>query len=104
MNPEALLRRARRAVSVRRVFSEPVESDGVVLVPVASVRGGGGGGSDERGNGGGGFGIVARPVGAYVIRDGDVRWRPAVDINRAVLGVQLLLGFVTFVAWRTLRR
>jgi uncharacterized spore protein YtfJ len=104
VNPEALLRRARGAISVRRVFGEPVEHNGVVLVPAASVRGGGGGGSDERDNGGGGFGIVARPVGAYVIRDGDVRWRPAVDVNRAVLGAQLLLGLVALVAWRTRRR
>ena len=30
---------------------------------------------------GGGFGVVARPAGAYVIKDGRVRWRPAVDVN-----------------------
>jgi hypothetical protein len=26
----------------------------------------------------------ARPAGAYVIKDGRVRWRPAVDVNRLV--------------------
>lgn len=26
--------------------------------------------------------VSARPAGAYVIKDGRVRWRPAVDVNR----------------------
>jgi len=30
------------------------------------------------------------PSGVYVIRDGDARWRPAVDVNRIVLGGQLV--------------
>jgi hypothetical protein len=47
---------------------------------------GGGGGADEHGQHGegGGFGLVARPVGAYVIKDGEVSWRPAFDLNRAI--------------------
>jgi hypothetical protein len=48
-------------------------------------RGGGGGHDDRRQEGeGGGFGVAARPAGAYVIKDGTVRWRPAVDANRLV--------------------
>jgi hypothetical protein len=45
---------------------------------------GGGGGHDERGQEGegGGFGVRARPAGAYVIKNGRVWWRPAVDVNR----------------------
>ena len=45
---------------------------------------GGGGGRDERGQEGEGcgFGVRARPAGAYVIKDGRVWWRPAVDVNR----------------------
>jgi uncharacterized spore protein YtfJ len=76
---------ARDAMTVKRVYGDPVQSDGVTLVPAAAVRGGAGGGGDNEGNGGGGFGIVARPVGAYVIRDGSVSWRPAVDLNRVLL-------------------
>jgi uncharacterized spore protein YtfJ len=86
---------ARDAMTVKRVYGDPVESDGVTLVPAAAVRGGAGGGGDNEGNGGGGFGIVARPVGAYVIRDGSVSWRPAVDLNRVLLlaaAVVLLLA------------
>jgi hypothetical protein len=26
--------------------------------------------------------VIARPAGAYVIKDGRVWWRPAVDVNR----------------------
>ena len=31
--------------TVRRVFGEPVENGGIVVIPVAKVAGGGGGGS-----------------------------------------------------------
>ena len=41
--PEVLGRPAEIA-QVRRVFGEPIERDGVTLVPTASVRGGAGGG------------------------------------------------------------
>jgi uncharacterized spore protein YtfJ len=40
MNVDELLAGARDAISVRRVFGEPIEHDGVVLVPVARVGGG----------------------------------------------------------------
>jgi uncharacterized spore protein YtfJ len=92
---DEMWRGARDAMTVKRVYGDPVQSDGVTLVPAAAVRGGAGGGGDNEGNGGGGFGIVARPVGAYVIRDGSVSWRPAVDLNRVLLlaaAVVLLLA------------
>jgi hypothetical protein len=28
---------------------------------------------------GGGFGMTARPVGAFIIRDGELTWRPRLD-------------------------
>jgi uncharacterized spore protein YtfJ len=84
MNVDELLAGARDAISVRRVFGEPIEHDGVLLVPVARVGGGGGGGGDDDNNGGGGFGLGARPVGAYVIQNGKVTWRPAIDPVRIV--------------------
>ena len=76
--------------TVKRVFGEPYERDGVTIIPVASVGFGGGGGEgqgpDGKGEGhGGGFGVSARPAGAYVIKGGGVAWRPAVDVNRAIL-------------------
>ena len=91
MNPEELLKGARDSISVRRVFGDPIEHDGVVVVPVATVAGGGGGGGDSEDNGGGGFGLGARPVGVYVIKDGEVSWRPAIDPLRVALLALLVL-------------
>ncbi len=97
MNVEELLTGARDAISVRRVFGEPIEHDGLVLVPAASVGGGGGGGGDSENNGGGGFGLRARPVGAYVIKDGEVTWKPAVDPVWIAIGLAIAaLAFRAF--------
>ena len=64
-----------------------------------SGGGGGGGGHDKDGQEGqgGGFGVQARPAGAYVIKDGNVRWMPAVDVNRviAALGVVIVMFLMT---------
>jgi uncharacterized spore protein YtfJ len=76
------------ALTVRRVFGEPFERNGVTVIPAAVVRGGVGGGSGTDGNGqrgeGGGMGLVARPAGAYVVRNGAVTWQPAFDLNRTI--------------------
>ncbi len=86
---------ARDAITVKRVYAEPYEKDGVTVIAAAAVGGGGGGGTgrDEKGqeNEGGGFGVRGRPVGAYVIKDGKVDWRPAVDPNRIITMVGLVL-------------
>ena len=81
-----------------KVFGTPVTQDGTVLLPVAKIGtgGGGGGGTAPAENGqpnsgtGGGFGMTAKPLGVYVLRDGQVKWLPAVDVNRIVLGGQLV--------------
>jgi uncharacterized spore protein YtfJ len=86
MKVAELVTTVREAITVSRVFAEPYEADGVTVIAAATVAGGGGGGGghDDRGQEGegGGFGVSARPAGAYVIKDGRVRWRPAVDVNR----------------------
>jgi len=83
---DQLMTTARDAITVKRVFAEPYEKEGVTVITAASLAGGGGGGGghDDRGQEGegGGFGLTARPAGAYVIKDGKVAWRPAVDVNR----------------------
>jgi uncharacterized spore protein YtfJ len=88
MNVHDLVTTTRDALTAHRVFGEPVERDGVTVIPAAVLRGGvgGGGGQDEQGQRGegGGFGLIARPAGAYVIKDGTVRWRPAFDLNRTL--------------------
>ena len=72
-------------------------------LPAAKVRGGGGGGGDTEGNGGAGFGITAKPAGVFVIRDGDAEWKPALDLNRVILGGQLV-AIVAFLALRAIFR
>ena len=80
-------------LTVKRMFGEPYERNGVKVIPVARVQGGAGGGGGEghggQGKGSGsGFGMSARPVGVFLIRGSDMTWRPAVDVNRIVLGGQ----------------
>lgn len=86
----------RDLLTVKHVFGEAYERDGVTVIPAAEVRGGGGGGgTDPQGKGQGsgtgmGFGIKVRPAGAFVIKNGDVSWMPAVDVTRIALGGQLV--------------
>jgi uncharacterized spore protein YtfJ len=96
--------RARDALTVKRVFGEPYEKDGLTIIPAARVQGaaGAGSGEDPQGQGkgsGGGFGMTARPVGAFIVREGELSWRPAVDVTRIVLGGQV----VAVVALLTIR-
>jgi len=51
-----------------------------------------------------GFGLGARPVGVFVVRDGDVSWQPAVDVMRIVLGGQVLALAGILVIGHFLRR
>ena len=100
MNINDLMKRAGENLSVSRAFGAAYEKDGVYLIPVALVAGGGGGGgspvagarsepdgeSDQSSDAGGaGFGGAVLPVGAYVIKDGEVRWVPAVNVTLIVL-------------------
>jgi uncharacterized spore protein YtfJ len=79
---DELLAGARDAITVKRVFGDQIERNGVTVIPAARVFGGGGGGGDAQNNGGGGFGLAAKPIGVYVIHGEDVRWQPAVDPAR----------------------
>jgi uncharacterized spore protein YtfJ len=132
MQVEDILDQAREALTVRRVFGEPIERDGVTIIPVANVMGGGGGGWGEgpwpppgateatattnplgaeaaataddprigsSGSGSGvGFGVRATPAGAYVIKDGAVRWEPAMDLTRvAIMGQVVVIVFLLVV-------
>ena len=108
MSLSQLLDTARDSLTVRRVFGDPYERDGATVIPAARVRGagGGGGGKDERGQegDGGGFVLTARPVGAYVVKDGAVTWQPAVDVERVVTVAVLGWAAVAWVVSRAVRR
>ena len=81
-----------------KVFGAPIERDGMTVVPVAKVKGGGGGGGATQGahagesGGGAGVGIMAKPLGVFVIREGKVTWQPALDLNKVILGGQVVLA------------
>ena len=64
------------------------------MIPAARIGGGAGGGGEgpeDQGRGeGSGFGLSAKPAGAYVIKGDSVRWQPAVDVNRIILGAQIV--------------
>jgi uncharacterized spore protein YtfJ len=104
MNVDEFLSGAREAMSARRVYSEPIEQEGVLVIPAAAVMGGGGGGGDNEDNGGGGFGVRVRPVGAYVVKDGEVSWKPALDVARLTLGWQIVAGIAALALWSFARR
>jgi uncharacterized spore protein YtfJ len=106
------------AANVKRVFGQPIEREGMTVIPVASVRGGFGGGeagamaprpakggeaeAKPAGWGGGGA-WSATPVGVYVIKDGELGWQPAVDNNRAIL-IGCLTGIVALLVLRSIAR
>ena len=95
---------ARDAVNVSRVYGEPYERNGVTVIPAAAVMGGGGGGGGDQPDGstgsGLGFGLGGRPVGAYVIRGDEVKWEPAIDVSRLLLGGLAIAGLVLLRAAR----
>jgi hypothetical protein len=73
-----------------QVFSEPRDHDGVTVITVeaaAAPLASPGRWVSRRAGG-------ARPVGAYAIVDGRVRWHPAVDVTRVVTTAELVAGAV----------
>ncbi|MEV0728394.1 MULTISPECIES: sporulation protein [Polymorphospora] len=111
-----LVKRAVGETTAGTVFGEPVTRGDVTVIPVARVKGHGGGGGGggnadpaaagqaKQGNGsgggpaahaGGGSGagmrLSARPIGVFVLRDGRVRWHPALDLNKVILGGQIVM-------------
>lgn len=142
-DPGVLTKAAEDTFTVRRVFGEAYERDGVSVIPVARVAGmigtGSGGGmgkglgmamakkrgqwqpvddepasSPDTGNtegegygGGGGYGAYVKPIGVYVVSGTKVRWEPVLDMNRVVLGGQILGAWALglgLVAWALRRR
>ena len=89
VNPQQVLAGAQDALTARRVFGDPIQADGTTIIPVAVLRGGGGGGG-RHDIGGVGFGVMALLAGVFAVRDSDITWRPALDVNRIILGGQLV--------------
>ena len=130
MDVQEVLNHARDAMTVKRVFGEPYEKDGVTVIPVANVMGGAGAGggpgagaspastAEEAVGGAGGeaapdsgygmgYGLRATPAGVYVIKGGEVEWKPALDMNSLTLqraGVVIVALLVLRSIIRTLAR
>ena len=102
------------ASTVKRVFGDPIERDGALVIPVASLVGGFGGGqgptagpkadaAENQVSWGGGGGWSASPAGVYVVKDGTTSWYPAVNANRTIL-FGMLTGMVALLVFRSIVR
>lgn len=65
------------------VYGEPyTTADGTLVITVAKVRNRGRGPEGEP------LETIARPLGVFVVKDGDAQWRPAFNADRAsTLGI-----------------
>lgn len=90
MDTRQTLSGVQTALATHRVFGAPIHANGSTIIPAASIRGGGAGGGRDAEGAGAGFGLKARPVGVYVLHEGKVSWRPAVDITRVIARGQLV--------------
>lgn len=90
----AVAERIGLAAGVAAVFGEPVQRDGVTVIPVARAAwgagGGGGGKGEDEGHGAGG-GAIATPHGFIEIGGGKARYRRVPRPMRLVL---FMLGTV----------
>ena len=111
---ETLANRVGIRAGAHAAFGEPVECDGVTIVPVAKVRFGFGGGSGrgieegaesgEIGEGsGGGGGAFTSPLGFIEIKDGRTEFKRTHDPVSAV-PVILASGFTAWLVLRGLKR
>lgn len=79
---ERLAATIQTSANARQIFGDPVEKDGVTIIPVARVAwsfggGGVGQGPGERGGGGGGAHVTS--IGYIEVRDGASEFKPIHD-------------------------
>jgi uncharacterized spore protein YtfJ len=98
--------------SVSAVFGDPVDREGITIIPVARVGFGFGGGAGtgrrqseiaQGGGGGGGGGALAAPVGYIEIKDGNAAFQPIRDPRLDVV-VPLAMLVAGLAALRMVRR
>jgi hypothetical protein len=78
-------------------FAPPYEREGTSVITAAAARAHTATRGDGRKPGETGFDAEmsgARPLGAFVVRDGKVRWHPAVDVTRVITTAELVVGGV----------
>ena len=96
------------------VFGQPVEREGITVIPVAKVRWGFGGGAGrgieegsetgEIGEGsGGGGGAMASPIGFIEVKDGEASFKRTHDPTSAV-PIIIASGFAAWLCLRGIKR
>jgi len=78
-------------------FAPPYERDGTSVITATAARGHTATHAARSGEEGGGFDAEmsgSRPMGAFVLRDGRVRWHPAVDVTKVITTAELVVGGV----------
>ncbi|MDQ3792715.1 MAG: sporulation protein [Actinomycetota bacterium] len=104
MDVQEMVAKIQDAATVERVYGEPYEKDGVSVIPAAKLSAQGGSGAARGGeHSGGGIRVDAEPVGAYVIRGGEVEWQPVFDLSAVVLRGQLVGMVALLVLWAVVR-
>lgn len=81
-----------RSIGVKSAYGDPIQVEGVTIVPVALVQygfGGGDAGETAAGAGGGGGGGMSIPIGAYVKSGGTVRFDPNI-VTLLTVGIPFL--------------
>lgn len=79
---ERLAQKLGVSANAKYIYAEPIERQGVTVVPVAKAKyafGGGGGKKDDEEGSGGGGGVALTPVGYIEITNGETRFRPTRD-------------------------
>lgn len=89
------------APAASQVYGKPYETtDGATVLPVAKVRGRTKPGVEDEH-----LRLAAKPVGVFVIKNGEASWVPAVDATRvALMGELIGLVAVTFATLAMVRR
>ena len=104
MDVEEMVSRSQDTATVGRVYGKAHEKDGTTVIPVARVSARGGSGAARGGeHSGGGFRADAEPVGAFVIRNGEVEWKPVFDLSAAVRRGQLVGAVALVVLWALIK-
>lgn len=88
--------------NAKHIYAEPIERQGVTVIPVAKAKyafGGGGGKKDgEEGSGGGG-GVAVTPVGYIEIKNGETRFRPIRDWLTVLPMIAATAPLILFSVW-----
>jgi uncharacterized spore protein YtfJ len=100
---ERLAHQLGTTANAKCIYGEPVERDGVTVIPVAKAAYGFGGGSgkQEKGEGaGGGGGVMLTPVGYIEINNGETRFRPTRDPLALVATILATAPLSLLMVWK----